>query len=201
MAAIEAEDRATVREDRTRPRLLLAQRIKPQRDRAVVRALLRVLGVAFAESEIIAPVEAPIDVRFRQAQFHLRELCDHPRGVLGKRMTRWCIRRVCMRTEETSAIQRRGWSALWASLTSLPLWLSTPRGMAPGVSDWMSCSLSMGTRRACPARAGPRDRCFDPARLAIGVGVVSALRDGAVCDERCACLSSPGDREAVTAMG
>ena len=80
MAAIEAEDRATVREDRTRPRLLLAQRMKPQRDRAVVRALLRVLGVAFAESEIIAPVEAPIDVRFRQAQFHLRELCDHPRG-------------------------------------------------------------------------------------------------------------------------
>ena len=80
MAAIETEDRTTVREDRSRPRLLLAQSMQPQRDRAVVRALLRVLGVAFAESEIIAPVEAPIDVRFRQAQFHLRELCDHPRG-------------------------------------------------------------------------------------------------------------------------
>lgn len=80
MPAIEAEDRATVREDRTRSRLLLAHRMKPQRDRAVVRAFLRTLGVAFAESEVIAPVEAPIDVRFRQAQFHLRELCDHPRG-------------------------------------------------------------------------------------------------------------------------
>ena len=80
MAAIETEDRATVPEDRTWPRLLLAQRMKPQRDRAVVRALLRVLGVAFAEAEIIAPVEAPIDVRFRQVQFHLRELGDHPRG-------------------------------------------------------------------------------------------------------------------------
>ena len=80
MAAIETEDRATVSADRPRPRLLLAQRMKPQRDRAVIRALLRVLGVAFAEAEIIAPVEAPIDVRFRQAQFHLRELCDHPRG-------------------------------------------------------------------------------------------------------------------------
>jgi len=79
MAAIEAEDRATVREDRPRPRLLLAQRVKPQRDRAVVRAFLRTLGIAFAEAEVIAPVEAPIDVRFRQAQFHLRELCDHPR--------------------------------------------------------------------------------------------------------------------------
>ena len=79
MAVIEMEDRTTVSGDRSRPRLLLAQRIPPQRDRAVVRALLRVLGVAFAESEVIAPVEAPIDVRFRQAQFHLRALCDHPR--------------------------------------------------------------------------------------------------------------------------
>ena len=85
---------ATVPEDRTWPRLLLAQRMKPQRDRAVVRALLRVLGVAFAEAEIIAPVEAPIDVRFRRVQFHLRELGDHPRGVHGKSMTRGCIRRV-----------------------------------------------------------------------------------------------------------
>jgi hypothetical protein len=80
MAAIETEDRPIVPEDRPRPRLLLAQRMKPQRDRAVVRALLRVLGVAFAEAEVVAPVEAPIDVRFRQAQFHLRELCNHPRG-------------------------------------------------------------------------------------------------------------------------
>jgi hypothetical protein len=84
MAAIEAQERATPREERTRPRLLLAQRMKPQQDRAVVRALLRVLGVAFTESEIIAPVEAPIDVRFRQALFHLRELDDHPRGSAGQ---------------------------------------------------------------------------------------------------------------------
>src|SRR5262245_28466013 len=80
MAVIETDDRATVSGDRTRPRLLLAQRMKPHRDRTVVRALLRVLGVAFAESEVIAPAEAPIDVRFRQAQFHLRELGNHPWG-------------------------------------------------------------------------------------------------------------------------
>src|SRR5919198_4450877 len=82
MTAIATEDRTTVSEERPRPRLLLAQRMKPQRDRAVVRALLRVLGVAFAESEIIAPVEAPIDVRFRQAQFHLRELGEPPQGCV-----------------------------------------------------------------------------------------------------------------------
>ena len=81
MAAIETEDRATVPEDRTWPRLLLAQRMKPQRDRAVVRALLRVLGVAFAEAEIIAPVEAPIDVRFRQVQFHFTRAGRLPAGV------------------------------------------------------------------------------------------------------------------------
>jgi|SRR5215467_1660868 len=79
MVTIETEDRATAPQDRHRPRLLLAQRMKPHRDRAVVRALLRVLGVACADAELIAPVEAPIDVRFRQAQFHVRELCDHPR--------------------------------------------------------------------------------------------------------------------------
>jgi hypothetical protein len=79
MAAIETEYSATGPKDRPRLRLLLAQRMKPQRDRAVIRALLRVLGVAFAEAEVIAPVAAPIDVQFKQAQFHVRELCDHPR--------------------------------------------------------------------------------------------------------------------------
>src|SRR4030095_14106959 len=80
MTAIATEDRATVPAAHPRSRLWLAQSMKPQRDRAVIRMLLHVLGVAFTEAEIIAPVEAPIDVRFRQAQFHVRELCDHPRG-------------------------------------------------------------------------------------------------------------------------
>ena len=71
------------------------------------------------------------------------------------------------------------------SLTSPPHWLSTPRGMAPDVSDWMSWSLPMSTIAYLPRR-GSRDRCFGPARLAIGVGVVSTLRDGAVYGERCA---------------
>jgi len=79
MVTIEMEDRVTAPKDRPRSRLLLTQRMKPHRDRVVIRALLRVLGVACADAELIAPVEAPIDVRFRQAQFHVRELCDHPR--------------------------------------------------------------------------------------------------------------------------
>ena len=79
MTAIAIEERTIVSAERPRPRVLLAQRMKPQRDRAVIRALLRGLGVAWADAEVIAPVETPIDVRFRQAQFHVRELCDHPR--------------------------------------------------------------------------------------------------------------------------
>jgi hypothetical protein len=74
MADIEAEDRATSREDR----------MKPARDRAVVRVLLRALGVAFADAEIVAPVAAPIDVQFREAHFHLRDLRNHPHGHDGQ---------------------------------------------------------------------------------------------------------------------
>ena len=69
-----------VAEDRTPTRLLLAHRMKPARDRAVVRALLRALGVTFAEAEVVAPATAPIDVRFREAHFHLRGLLDHQRA-------------------------------------------------------------------------------------------------------------------------
>jgi hypothetical protein len=88
MPIIETLEDATVSEDRPRPRLLLAQRMKPQRDRAVVRTLLRVLGIAFAESEVIAPVEPPIDVRFREAQFHLRELDERSGGAWQAHDTR-----------------------------------------------------------------------------------------------------------------
>ena len=78
MAVTVAEDCTIGREERPPTRLWLAHRMKPARDRAVVRALLRALGVAFAEAEVVAPVTAPIDVRFREANFHLREVFDRP---------------------------------------------------------------------------------------------------------------------------
>jgi len=74
MPATEVEDRAAGRQDHAQPRLLLAHRLKPARDRAIVRTFLQTLRVTFAEAEIVTPAEAPIDVQFRQAQFHLREL-------------------------------------------------------------------------------------------------------------------------------
>jgi hypothetical protein len=78
MAVTVAEDCTIGREERPPTRLWLAHRMKPARDRAVVRTLLRALGVAFAEAEVVAPVTAPIDVRFREANFHLREVFDRP---------------------------------------------------------------------------------------------------------------------------
>ena len=76
MAVITAEERAQTR-------VLLAHTRKPERDRAVLRAFLRALGVAWTDAELVASVEAPIDVRFREAQFHLRELRSHPPGCDG----------------------------------------------------------------------------------------------------------------------
>lgn len=96
MTAIETEHRAAVREERPRPCVVPPWSTKPQRDRAVVRALLRVLGVPCADTEMIAPVAAPIDVRVRQAQFHLQALCDHPQGcVLHAHDTHVQQARVC----------------------------------------------------------------------------------------------------------
>jgi hypothetical protein len=84
MTAIATEERATISAERPRPHVLLAHSLKPQRDRIVIRALLRGLRIACVDAEVIAPVEAPIDVRFRQAQFHVRDLGDPPRGCAGR---------------------------------------------------------------------------------------------------------------------
>src|SRR5437016_8228903 len=80
MAVIAAEERAQAC-------VLLAHHRKPERDRAVIRAFLRALGVACLDAELTAPVEAPIDVRFGEARFHLRALREHPRGRDGPEPT------------------------------------------------------------------------------------------------------------------
>jgi hypothetical protein len=73
----------TAVEESAQRRLLLGQKQKPERDRNVIYAFLRALGVACVDTEIVVPGEAPIDVRFREAQFHLREMCAHSRGRDG----------------------------------------------------------------------------------------------------------------------
>ena len=76
----------TAVQERDQTRLVLTQRRKPERDCAMLHAFLRALGVAYADAELVASVEAPIDVRFREAQFHLRELRAHSPGRDGQEL-------------------------------------------------------------------------------------------------------------------
>jgi hypothetical protein len=57
----------------------LTDECKPERERAVVRAFLRCIGVTFAESEIVAPASEPVDVSFRDARFQVREILQQGR--------------------------------------------------------------------------------------------------------------------------
>ena len=112
--------------------------MKPARDRAVVEALLRALGVAFAEAEVVAPVAAPIDVRFREANFHLREVFDHPCERDGQdQATRLHHHAGVLADGGNPRGPAAGRISPRSSRTSPPRWRSTPRGMALGVSGWM----------------------------------------------------------------
>jgi Putative endonuclease, protein of unknown function (DUF1780) len=84
MAVTVAKNRPRGREDRPPTRFWLAHHLKPAHDRAVVRTLLHALGVMCAATEIVAPVAAPIDVQFREAHFHLRDLRAHSHGQGGQ---------------------------------------------------------------------------------------------------------------------
>lgn len=72
-------------------RTLLSNPQKQQRERAVCRAFLRVIGLRFTDREIIAPCDEPADVCFRDARFQIRDhLAGRPRGDEWKqRQTRW----------------------------------------------------------------------------------------------------------------
>jgi len=63
-----------LREHAHESRVFLSNPLKPERERSVVRAFLRCLGVSFADEEIIAGMEEPVDVQFRAACFQIREI-------------------------------------------------------------------------------------------------------------------------------
>jgi len=63
-----------LRADAADARLLMSNPRKSERERMVVRALLRCLGVAFEDKEIVAGGEEPIDVEFRAARFQIRDI-------------------------------------------------------------------------------------------------------------------------------
>jgi Putative endonuclease, protein of unknown function (DUF1780) len=55
-------------------RTLLSNAQKPERERMTVRAFLRCIGIEFADPEVRASVEEPVDVFFRSARFQVREV-------------------------------------------------------------------------------------------------------------------------------
>jgi hypothetical protein len=67
-----------------------SNRLKPEREREICRALLRALGISFNDSEIIAHAEEPADVIFRSAHFQIREIMEENRrrGDEFKRISR-----------------------------------------------------------------------------------------------------------------
>jgi Putative endonuclease, protein of unknown function (DUF1780) len=70
-----------LRADAADARSLMSNPRKSERERMVVRALLRCLGVVFEDKEIVAGGEEPVDAEFRAARFQIRDLVgDRKRG-------------------------------------------------------------------------------------------------------------------------
>ena len=82
---------AELRKHATSTRTFFSNPMKQQRERAVCRAFLRAMGMRFAEGEIVAPCQEPIDVGFRDAKFQIRdELLSRRRGdAWRQREVRW----------------------------------------------------------------------------------------------------------------
>lgn len=77
--ASEREYLQSIQSDAADTLLYLGDKYKPERERAIVRALFRCIGVTFAENEIVAPSSEPVDVSFREARFQVREILQQER--------------------------------------------------------------------------------------------------------------------------
>lgn len=76
MSEFETEYLKMLRKHAKDTRAFLRNEAKPERERSVCRAFLRAIGVAFEESEVVAPATEPADVDFRTARFQIREVLD-----------------------------------------------------------------------------------------------------------------------------
>ncbi len=60
-------------------RKLFNNKNKIKRERLVVKAFLRTLGISFDDIDLTAPTEEPVDVKYRTAHFQIRELLKKER--------------------------------------------------------------------------------------------------------------------------
>lgn len=70
---------------------LFSNRNKSTREKMVVRAFLRCLGVSFSEHELVIGPEEPVDISLGRARFQIREMLgDRKRGLaLGEQLERY----------------------------------------------------------------------------------------------------------------
>jgi Putative endonuclease, protein of unknown function (DUF1780) len=72
---------ASLRTHAAETRTLFSNPMKPERERMVVRAYLRCLGIPFTEDEIASSNDEPVDVLFGDARFQIRDIVgDRLRG-------------------------------------------------------------------------------------------------------------------------
>lgn len=82
MSGSEQEYLANLRRHASATRDLFSNAKKPERERMVVRAFLRCVGVQFSDDEIKASSNEPVDVVFRAARFQIMEILgDRKRGL------------------------------------------------------------------------------------------------------------------------
>ncbi|WP_119271587.1 DUF1780 domain-containing protein [Taklimakanibacter deserti] len=65
---------ASLRTHAAETRTLFSNPMKPKRERMVVRAYLRCLGIPFTEDEIASSNDEPVDVLFGDARFQIRDI-------------------------------------------------------------------------------------------------------------------------------
>lgn len=85
MCRWEQEYIAELRRHASETRELLSNRRKPERERMVVRAFLRCVGVQFSDYEIQASSNEPVDVVFRAARFQIMEILGNRKRGLAWR--------------------------------------------------------------------------------------------------------------------
>ena len=83
-------------------RKLFNNKNKIKRERLVVKAFLRTLGISFDDIDLTAPTEEPVDVKYRTAHFQIRELLkkERKRGdefIKGIRIQRWPVQFIKVR--------------------------------------------------------------------------------------------------------
>jgi hypothetical protein len=65
---------SSLRRHAAETRVLFSNPMKPERERMVVRAFLRCLGIHFTDDEIVSSNDEPVDVLFRAARFQIRDI-------------------------------------------------------------------------------------------------------------------------------